>query len=228
MDVLHAVYERLIRWAFWPPLSPAAARVGRPFDADGRATRPRRAAALATSRRAAWSGRRRAASSARSGWRRWWAASSCRRPTRASPSCASRMPIGSSLERSDAKVRQVEEIVRHVPRGQERLDQRRRPGHGLAVGRNQAVAEHRPGRPQRAQAHAEGGRGRDPRADRQDPGHRGRRSASTGRSTSPSSAATRGPGAHRHRLRREGQARSPASPTSSCRSSPACRPTRCA
>ncbi len=50
-----------------------------------------------------------------------------------------RMPVGSSLERSDAKVRQVEAVVRSLPEVKTLVTNVGGDGQGLAVGRNQAV-----------------------------------------------------------------------------------------
>ena len=56
----------------------------------------------------------RSRSSAASSSCRWSAPSSCRRTTRASCSCALNTPIGSSLEYTDAKVRDVEATMREL------------------------------------------------------------------------------------------------------------------
>jgi len=50
-----------------------------------------------------------------------------------------RMPVGSSLERSDAKIRQIEEIVSSFPEVQSVSTSVGGTGNGLAVGRNQAT-----------------------------------------------------------------------------------------
>ncbi|MCC9596082.1 MULTISPECIES: efflux RND transporter permease subunit [unclassified Rubrivivax] len=143
MDGLHTVYERLIRWAFGPKRwrlfgVPAFAR---PFGADGRRDRSQR--------------------------RRWrWATLTPRGVVMATggasfvaalmlaPLVGSefvpqtdqgftqlsiRMPVGSSLERSDAKVRQVEEIVASFPEVKNVATSVGGQGAGLSTGRNQAV-----------------------------------------------------------------------------------------
>ena len=103
---------------------------------------------------------------------------------------ALRMPVGSSLERSDDKVRQVEEIVREFPEVEDARPRSRRTGQGFAVGRNQATLNIALTDRARAQAQQKEVEEAIRDADRQDSRHRGVASASTGRSTSPSSAAT--------------------------------------
>ncbi|MBK1613220.1 nodulation protein NolG [Rubrivivax gelatinosus] len=142
MDLLHTVYERLLHWAFGPKRwrlfgLPA---FGRPFAADGR--RDKSAA------------------------RRWrWATLTPRGLVMAAGGAsfvvalllaplvgsefvpqtdqgftqlAVRMPVGSSLERSDAKVRQVEEIVSSFPEVKTVATSVGGQGTGLSTGRNQA------------------------------------------------------------------------------------------
>ena len=102
--------------------------------------------------------------------------SSCRRPIRASPSWRCARRSASSLERSDAKVLQVETIVAAFPEVKTVLTNVGRPGPGRSPGHQPqpGIAEHRlvdrsaPAQPDR-------GRGRDPRRHRQDPRHRGQR-----------------------------------------------------
>jgi len=142
LDVLHRVYERLIRWAFSGrrfPLPPLPA-FGRPFGADGRRLQaePRR-------------------------WR--WATLSPRGVVLACgvasfagalalaplvgtefipetdqgfTQLSIRMPVGSSLERSDAKVRQVEAIVATFPEVRTVATSVGGEGSGFSTGRNQA------------------------------------------------------------------------------------------
>ena len=56
---------------------------------------------------------------------RWSAPSSSRRPTRASPRFRLTTPVGSSLEYTDGKMRQVEETLQAVPGDHARDDHRR-------------------------------------------------------------------------------------------------------
>lgn len=118
MDLLHAVYERTIRWIFserrWRVWLPVYAR---PFDAHARRdkTQPRRwrVATITPRGIVAWSG---VAS---------FVAALLLAPLVGSEfvpqtdegytRLALRMPVGASLERTDAKVRQIEEIVRSLP-----------------------------------------------------------------------------------------------------------------
>ncbi|CAD5374445.1 Nodulation protein NolG [Rubrivivax sp. A210] len=143
MDALHGLYERLIHWIFGPRRYrllglPA---YGRAFGADGQRDRasPRR-------------------------WR--WATLSPRglvlaiggasfvgalalaplvgsefvpQTDQSFTQLAIRMTVGSSLERSDAKVRQVEEIVSALPEVRMLSTSVGGQGSGLSVGRNQAT-----------------------------------------------------------------------------------------
>jgi multidrug efflux pump subunit AcrB len=142
LDVLHRVYERLIHWAFSGRryrLMPLP-MFGRPFGADGKRLRsePRR-------------------------WR--WATLTPRGVVMASgvasfvgalalaplvgtefipqtdqgfTQLSIRMPVGSSLERSDAKVRQIEAIVSTFPEVRTVSTSVGGQGSGLSTGRNQA------------------------------------------------------------------------------------------
>lgn len=144
LDATHAVYEKTLRWAFsgrrYPLPLPA---FGRPF--DGRGQRDR------------------------GGVRRWRLATVTPRGLVMTGGVASflgalmlaplvgsefvpqtdqgftqlalRMPVGSSLERSDAKVRQVEEIVRAVPEVKTLSTTVGGQGQGFAVGRAQATLD---------------------------------------------------------------------------------------
>ena len=112
LDVLHAVYERLIHWVFsgrrygW--IGPRGIVIG---------------VGVAQLRRCA--GR----------WRRWWAPSSFRRPTRASRSCRCAWPPARAWTAADEKVRQVEAIVRAFPEVKTLSTQVGGQGQGFAVGR---------------------------------------------------------------------------------------------
>ncbi len=210
MDALHAVYERLIRWAFSARRCRAALAHLRPPVRQPRATatrtQPRRWRRATLTPRgvvvaigvlsfvgalgAGAAGRQRVHSA---------------RPTRASRSCRSACRSARSLERSDAKVRQVEDVVRDLRRGRDRSRpasaapakgcRRAQPGH----------AEPDAEAAQRAQAQPEAGRGRDPQADRQHPRHRRVGGLQPADLRGDARQRRRGPGARGHRLRREGE-----------------------
>ena len=142
LDALHALYERLIRWAFsarrfalpWPAY-------GHPFDAQARRdkTQPRR-----------W---RRATLTPRGVIVATGAASFVvalalapvvgsefvPETDQSFTQLSVRMPVGSSLARSDAKIRQIEEILAGFPEVRTVSTNVGGEGQGLAVGRNQAV-----------------------------------------------------------------------------------------
>jgi multidrug efflux pump subunit AcrB len=144
LDAMHDLYERLIHWAFsgrryvlrWLPL-PA---YGHPFDAHGARdkTQPRR-----------W---RRATLTPRGVIVAVGGASFVGallltplvgtefvpQTDQSFTQLSIRMPVGSSLERSDAKVRQVEEIVAAFPEVDTVSTSVGGQGSGLSVGRNQA------------------------------------------------------------------------------------------
>ena len=141
LDALHVLYERLVRWAFsarrWQLPLPAW---GRPFDAATRRdrTRPRR-----------W---RRATVTPRGvvmlvGGASFFGALALAplvgsefipQTDQGFTQLAVRMSTGSSLERSDAKVRQIEEIVAGFPEVKNVATSIGGTGTGLSVGRNQA------------------------------------------------------------------------------------------
>jgi multidrug efflux pump subunit AcrB len=142
MDLLHGAYEGLIRWAFsgrrfrmpWPTY-------GRPFDAQGRRD---------PSRSRGW---RRAAISPRAvilgvGVLSFVGAlllaplvgsEFIPQTDRGFTQLTVRMPVGSSLERSDAKIRQVEEVISSFKEVRNVSTSVGGDGQGLSVGRNQAV-----------------------------------------------------------------------------------------
>lgn len=141
MDVLHTVYEKTLRWVFSPrrfrfPL-PA---FGRPFGADGQrlkqAPRRLRMATITPRGIVAWSG-----------------VGSFVLAILLVPAVGSefqpqidqgfthltlRMPVATSLERGEAKVRQVEEILATFPEIKTVATVVGSSGEGLATGRNQA------------------------------------------------------------------------------------------
>ena len=196
MDVLHDAYEQLIRWIFsadWL-LAACGRRLGAARDAR------RGAAAIAACVSFA------AAASRRVALRRWSAPSSFRRRDQGFTQLAIRLPVGSSLERSDAKIRQVEQIVAGFPEIDSISTSIGGQGSGLAVGRNQATlnlglkprAERKRSQKQVEDALA--------RAACEDPRHRtvGRIRPADLRGDSRQRA--RDAGTHRNRVRREGEA----------------------
>ncbi len=141
MDGLHAVYEALIHWAFsarryrmpWPSF-------GRPFDAQGRriTTQPR------TWRRATLTPRAvvllvgLASFGGALGLAPLVGSEFVPQTDQGFTQLSVRMPVGSSLARSDAKIRQVEEVVLAMPEVRSVSTTVGGQGSGLAVGRNQA------------------------------------------------------------------------------------------
>jgi len=141
LELLHRVYERLIRWAFsgrhYRVFLPVFAR---PIKLDG--TRDRQAAR-----------RWRSATISPRGIVLWVAAASFAvaivlagvvgsefvpQTDQGFTSLALRMPVGTSLERGDAKVAQVEEIVRSFPEVVTVATTVGSTGEGMALGRNSA------------------------------------------------------------------------------------------
>jgi multidrug efflux pump subunit AcrB len=119
MDGLHATYERLIRWAFSGrryrlPVLPA---YGRPFDAAGRRDhgQPRRFRAATLSPRGVILGVGTLSFVGAVLLAPLVGTEFVPQTDRGFTQLALRMPVGSSLERSDAKVRQIEDIVRAIP-----------------------------------------------------------------------------------------------------------------
>ena len=118
MDLLHGVYERLIRWAFsarrWRLPLPAW---GRGFDADGRRDRasPRRWRRATLTPRGAVMSVGVASFVAALGLAPLVGSEFVPQTDQGFTQLVLRMPVGSSLERTDAKVRQVEEIVAALP-----------------------------------------------------------------------------------------------------------------
>jgi multidrug efflux pump subunit AcrB len=119
MDRLHRTYERLIHWAFsgrryrlW--VLPAFAR---PFDADGRRdrTQPRRLRLATLTPRGVVLAIGAASFLAALGLAPLVGSEFVPQTDRGLTQLSLRMPVGSSLERSDAKVRQIEDIVRALP-----------------------------------------------------------------------------------------------------------------
>ncbi|MCW5633004.1 MAG: efflux RND transporter permease subunit [Rubrivivax sp.] len=141
MDWLHAAYERLIRWAFstrrwtlpWPTF-------GRPFDANNRRdrTRPRRWRLASITPRGVVMGVGVLSFVAALGLAPLVGSEFIPQTDQGFTQLSIRMSTGSSLERSDAKVRQVEEIVASFPEVKNIATSVGGTGNGLSVGRNQA------------------------------------------------------------------------------------------
>ncbi len=142
MDALHAAYARLIHWAFsdrrWPLPWPTW---GRPFAVDG------------TRERAAARGWRRATITPRGvvmavGFISFAGAAALvplvgsefvPQTDQGFTTLSLRMPVGSSLERTDQKVRQVEAIIAKFPEVKTISSNVGGQGEGFAVGRSQAT-----------------------------------------------------------------------------------------
>ena len=141
MDVLHTAYDRAIRWAFsgrryrvWIPVR------GLPFKADG--TRDRRAAPRWRS--ATLTPRGLIASGAVGSFvlaivlAGFVGSEFVPQTDQGFTQLALRMPVGTSLERSDAKVEQVEAAIRAYPEIKTISTVVGNTGEGLTTGRNQA------------------------------------------------------------------------------------------
>ena len=233
---MHTIYERLIHWAFsarrfrmlWPPL-PA---YGHPFDAAGPARQGCAAPPAPGDHHAARRdpGRRRRelrrrARARAAGRQRVHPADRPELHPAEHPHAGRRQPGAQRREGAPGGGDR-----RLLSRGEERLDQRRRRGLGL-VGRAQpGVAEHRPRRP-RASASARRRRWKTRSAQQiaQDPRHR---RLGRFRPADLRGHPRQRPGACWRKLsqelRRQDQEDPGHRPTSSCRTSPACRPSRCA
>ena len=121
MDILHGVYERLIRWAFsgrrfrmfFPPL-PAW---GHGFGADGARDKasPRRLRWATITPRGVVMALGAASFAAALGLAPLVGSEFVPQTDQGYTQLALRMPVGASLERTDAKVRQIEEIVQALP-----------------------------------------------------------------------------------------------------------------
>ncbi|MEW6707574.1 MAG: efflux RND transporter permease subunit [Pseudomonadota bacterium] len=145
LDLAHAVYEKLIRWAFsqrrYRLLALPVPVYARPFDAQGRRDRSRpRALRLATLTPrgvimavgvASFVGALMLAPMVGSEF--------VPQTDQGFTQLSLRMPVGSSLERSDAKVKQVEEIVASFPEVKTISTNVGGQGNGFAVGRGQAT-----------------------------------------------------------------------------------------
>lgn len=141
LDVLHRVYERLIHWAFgvrryrlWLPA------FGRPFGADGKRlmAQPRRWRRATLTPRGVIVGVGVASFVGALALAPLVGTEFMPQTDQGFTQLAIRMATGSSLERSDAKVRQVEEIVAKFPEVKTISTSVGGQGTGLAVGRGQA------------------------------------------------------------------------------------------
>jgi multidrug efflux pump subunit AcrB len=141
MDALHAGYAALIHWAFsarrWRMPWPAYAL---PFDAQGRRdrTQPRAWRRATLTPRAVVLLVGVASFAGALGLAPLVGTEFVPQADQGFTQLSVRMPVGSSLQRSDAKIRQVEEIVMALPEVQSVASSVGGQGSGLAVGRNQA------------------------------------------------------------------------------------------
>ncbi|MET0517259.1 MAG: efflux RND transporter permease subunit [Burkholderiaceae bacterium] len=145
MELLHRAYERLIRWAFsgrrYRLFVPPLPAFGRPFDGEGRRDKTQ-------ARRLRW------ATITPRGLVVLTGVASFVAALLLAPMVGSefapqtdqgfthidlRMPVGTSLERGNAKVRQVEELLRDYPEIKTVSTVVGSTGEGLSTGRNQAA-----------------------------------------------------------------------------------------
>jgi multidrug efflux pump subunit AcrB len=141
LDVLHRVYERLIHWAFsarryrlwWPAW-------GRPFDEHGKrdSAQPRRLRRATLTPRGVVVGVGVASFVGALALAPLVGTEFIPQTDQGFTQLSIRMAVGSSLERSDAKVRQVEEIVAAFPEVKTISANVGGQGAGFAVGRGQA------------------------------------------------------------------------------------------
>ena len=145
MDLLHRVYERLIRWAFsgrrYRMLFPPLPAYGHAFGADGVRDKasPRRLRWATLTPRGVVMAVGGASFVAALGLTPLVGTEFVPQTDQSFTQLAIRMPTASSLERSDAKVRQVEEIVASFAEVKNVSTSVGGQGTGLATGRNQAV-----------------------------------------------------------------------------------------
>ncbi|MBN8510584.1 MAG: efflux RND transporter permease subunit, partial [Burkholderiales bacterium] len=142
MDLLHRVYERLIRWAFSPRRYPLPLPAyGRPFDARQRRDRsqPRRWRRATLTPRGLVLAVGVASFAAALGLAPLVGSEFIPETDQGFTQLSIRLPVGSSLERGDAKVRQVEAVVRGFPEVQTISTSVGGDGEGLSQGRNQAT-----------------------------------------------------------------------------------------
>ena len=141
MDKLHGTYERLIHWAFsarrWRLPLPAW---GRPFGADARrdSTQPRRWRRATLTPRGAVLAIGGASFVGALALAPLVGSEFVPQTDQGFTQLSIRMPVGSSLERSDAKVRQIEAVLASFPEVRNVATSIGGTGSGLSVGRNQA------------------------------------------------------------------------------------------
>ncbi len=145
MDVLHGAYERVIRWVFsgrrYRVFVPPVPAYGRPFDADGRRDRslPRRLrfATLTPRGLVMWGGFMSfVVALVLAGF---VGSEFVPQTDQSFTQLSLRMPVATSLERGDAKVAQVEAILKNYPEIKTVSAVVGAAGDGMATGRNQAV-----------------------------------------------------------------------------------------
>jgi multidrug efflux pump subunit AcrB len=143
MDRLHAIYEAVMRWAFGPRRYRVVGvpAFGRPFAADGRRdkARPRRLRWATLTPRGVVLAIGGVSFICAIGLAPLVGTEFIPQTDQSFTQLAIRMPVGASLERSDAKVRQVEDIVAGFPEVRTISTSVGGEGTGLQVGRNQAV-----------------------------------------------------------------------------------------
>ncbi len=144
LDVMHTLYERLIHWAFsgrryrmWLPPLPA---YGHPFDAAGQRDKaaPRQWRMVTITPRGVILCIGAASFVGALGLAPLVGSEFIPQTDQSFTQLSIRMPVGASLARSDAKVRQVEEIVASFPEVKNVSTNVGGEGSGFSVGRNQA------------------------------------------------------------------------------------------
>ncbi len=144
MDWLHAAYERLIRWAFsgrrYRVLVPPIPVWGRPFDAQGQRDRslPRRLRLATITPRGLVMAVGAGSFVVALGLAPLVGSEFVPQTDQGFTQVNLRMPVASSLERGDAKVLQVEAILRGYPEIKTLSTVVGSTGEGMATGRNQA------------------------------------------------------------------------------------------
>jgi multidrug efflux pump subunit AcrB len=144
LEATHRVYERLIRWAFsgrrYRLFVPPLPVFGRPFDGQGRRDKqqPRRLRLATITPRGIIMMTGVASFVVALMLAPMVGSEFVPQTDQGFTQLSLRMPVGSSLDRSDAKVRQVEEIVRSFPEVESVTTNVGGQGNGFAVGRAQA------------------------------------------------------------------------------------------
>jgi len=144
LDAMHTLYERLIRWAFsarrFRMLIPPIPAYGHPFDAAGRRDKaaPRRLRLATLTPRGVILAVGGASFFGALGLAPLVGSEFIPQTDQSFTQLSIRMPVGASLARSDAKVRQVEEIVASFPEVKNVSTNVGGQGSGFSVGRNQA------------------------------------------------------------------------------------------